>query len=108
MDRADHEHIQVSVQSEEDTSVVNFNRDRGWKIRVTQLPCGCSKFEKEQPKAPQGCLMYYPGVVAGKIKSFNYDHVGCYRYNFTSDQTIFNPYIQTHTTSIKLGKTVMS
>ena len=36
--------------------------------------------------------MYYPGVVAGKIKSFNYDHVGCYRYNLISDQTIFDPY----------------
>ena len=50
--------------------------------------------------------MYYPGVVAGKIKSFNYDHVGCYRYNLISDQTIFDPYF--YTDSINSGNTVMS
>ena len=50
--------------------------------------------------------MYYPGVVAGKIKSFNYDHVGCYRYSLTSDQTIFNPYI--YPVYEYFGNTVMS
>ena len=78
-DRTSPDPIQVPVQSDEDTPKVEFNRDRRWKIRITQLPCGCSKFEKEQPKAPDGCLMYYPNGVAGYIKSFNYDHAGCYR-----------------------------
>ena len=78
-DRAEHKPVQVPVKSEEDTTLFHFNRDRKWRIRVTQLPCGCSKFEKEMPKAPAGCLMYYPNEVSGTIKSFNYDHVGCYR-----------------------------
>lgn len=58
----------------------SFPTRRAWKIKVTQVPCGCS----ETPLAPDGCLQYYQGI-SGSIKSFNYDHIGCFSNDHICD-----------------------
>jgi len=54
---------------------LNFPTRRAWKVKVTQVPCGCSSSGVK--KAPDGCLQYYDGI-SGSIKSFNYDQIGCF------------------------------
>jgi len=67
----------VSIADPANLPNVSFPTRRAWKVKVTQIPCGCS----DTPKAPDGCLQYFRGI-SGNIKSFNYDHIGC----FSNDQ----------------------
>jgi len=63
----------VILANSENTPTATFPSRRAWKIKVQQIPCGCSL----SPAAPDGCLQYHTGI-SGSIKSFNYDHVGCF------------------------------
>lgn len=48
--------------------------NRGWKIRVNQIPCDCAydHLKTTSPRAPTGCLQYHAGI-RETIKSFNFD-----------------------------------
>merc|ERR1711973_326253 len=72
-DRQSDKHPTVQLTNPDQLPKATFPTRRAWKIKVTQVPCGCS----ETPRAPDGCLQYYQGI-SGTIKSFNYDHVGCF------------------------------
>ena len=75
--------LQVSsAGSDEDLTTVHFSRRRAWNLRVQQIPCGCNPLMDRGPSlAPDGCLSFYPDI-AGDIKTFNYDHTGCYRWGW--------------------------
>jgi len=63
----------VNLATAGNLPTASFSHRRAWKIKVEQIECGCST----SPAAPDGCLQYYNGI-SGSVKSFNYDHVGCY------------------------------
>jgi hypothetical protein len=63
----------VNLANAGNLPTASFSTRRAWKIKVEQLSCGCST----STAAPDGCLQYYTGI-SGSVKSFNYDHVGCY------------------------------
>jgi len=78
--RQSKKHPTVNIQSKKDLPTAKFPTRRAWKIKVTQVPCGCSKAQH----APDGCLQYFKGI-SGDIKSFNYDQIGCYANDHTCD-----------------------
>ena len=50
-----------------------LDRERKWRIRVTQIPCDCRDREDPDMKlAPAGCLQFYQGI-RGNMQSFNFD-----------------------------------
>merc|ERR1719391_149663 len=48
-------HPSVNLADPSKLPQLTFPTRRAWKIKVTQIPCGCS----ESPRAPDGCLQYY-------------------------------------------------
>ena len=74
------QHPPVSINMPGDLPKVNFPTRRAWKIKVSQVPCGCTT----TVRAPDGCLQYHQGI-SGNIKSFNYNQVGCYAHNRVCD-----------------------
>jgi len=59
----------------ENATMLKFPTRRAWKIKVTQIPCGCGKHQ--MLKAPDGCLQFHTNI-SGNVKSFNYNGVGCF------------------------------
>ena len=50
-----------------------LDRERKWRIKVTQIPCDCRDREDPDMKlAPAGCLQFHQGI-RGKMQSFNFD-----------------------------------
>ncbi|XP_065570117.1 dorsal-ventral patterning tolloid-like protein 1 [Artemia franciscana] len=49
-----------------------YNGTRRWRVKVTQIPCDCSKFElADVPRAPSGCLQYFTDI-RNTFRSFNF------------------------------------
>ena len=65
----------VSLADPDTLPMLNFPTRRAWKVKVSQVPCGCSSLSVA--RAPDGCLQNYAGI-SGGIKGFNYDQVGCF------------------------------
>jgi len=65
----------VNLANPANLPMLTFPTRRAWKVKVTQVPCGCS--DQPEKRAPDGCLQYYSGI-SGHLKAFNYDQVGCF------------------------------
>jgi len=81
--------LQVSsATSEQELEVLHFDRRRAWNLKVQQIPCGCTGLvdSKEFSLAPDGCLSFHPQI-AGDIKTFNFDHAGCYSHARSCDSS---------------------
>jgi hypothetical protein len=62
----------VNLANPASLPMLNFPTRRAWKVKVTQVPCGCANMAMK--RAPDGCLQYYNGI-SGHLKAFNYDQV---------------------------------
>lgn len=75
---------EVNLANPANLPKLNFPTRRAWKIKVSQIPCGCA--ESPVKRAPDGCLTYHSGI-SGSIKSFNYDQVGCFSNDHTCESS---------------------
>ncbi|XP_040581504.1 uncharacterized protein [Lepeophtheirus salmonis] len=66
--------LRVKVEKLEELKKFEPSKRRAWKIKVTKIPCSCTS---EEQRIPSGCLSFYTSN-SGDIKSFNYDHLGCF------------------------------
>jgi len=74
----------VNLGEIDNITMLNFPTRRAWKVKVSQIPCGC--VESKVKRAPDGCLQYFNGI-SGSIKSFNYDQVGCFSNDHICEPT---------------------
>jgi len=75
--RADLHHPVVNIGGGggKNLTMLKFPTRRAWKMKVTQIPCGCGK--NQMLRSPDGCLQFHTNI-SGNVKSLNYNGVGCF------------------------------
>jgi len=74
--------VNIAGGGGKNVTILNFPTRRAWKMKVTQIPCGCGKHQ--MLKAPDGCLQFHTNI-SGNVKSFNYNGVGCFSNDHVCD-----------------------